>query len=180
MPGDCCTPPAPYACVEVFGAPRYYRRLRRNVARRRQPRSESASRIRLIYNAPDPQFLQSYPPLRAGTAGPKPPLANATAFWNAIRFAYPFLLRRFHSASEKYPAPRLKPSPSPAPGSKIIAAIATCASSSSATGSHAIPTCAAPSFTAAWSITSASSDSFPSKPCALSRAGGGLRFPLAL
>ncbi len=48
---------------------------------------ESADRIRLIYNAPDPQFLQLAQPVLAEPPDPTPPPANATAFSNAIRFA---------------------------------------------------------------------------------------------
>ena len=105
-----------------------------------------ADRLRVVYNAPDPEFFAHRPAADARHAGPDVlPARTAAASWSATRSSIPFLLYAGNIRTQKN-IPRLVEAfavareglASPIPLTRI------CTSSSSATRSRGIPPCAAP------------------------------------
>ena len=105
---------------------------------------DAADRVRLIYNAPDPQFLQR----RCLRTHARPDAEAAARERHRIleryQIRYPFLLYAGSIRPQKN-IPRLIEAFAVVRSTRErIAATRTCGSSSSETKSRAIPTCAAP------------------------------------
>ncbi len=102
------------------------------------------SRIRLIYNAPDPQFLEHGLPSDARAADPTQPRASGREFLSATRFAIRSCFTPVPSARRRTFPGSSKPLRWRAVRLKIFLLIRICGSSSSVTRFRGTPTCAVP------------------------------------